>query len=418
MGIGKGVSDGVLSEAEVREIVAQAAASLNVRGKRVLVIVPDGTRTMPMAEMFGYLQETIGKQAAACDYLVALGTHAPMNEAQLTRMFGREVKYGCCEGAHILNHQWSVPETFAELGTIAAEEVSQISGGLLREQVLVKINRTIFDYDQVLICGPVFPHEVVGFSGGNKYLFPGISGQDMINQTHWIGALIGSYNLIGTMDTPVRAMIDRAAAMIRVPAACLALVVTKEGIAGMFFGEARLAWREAAKLSSQRHIRWLDRPVRRVLAVMPKLYDDVWTAAKGMYKAEPAIADGGEVIIYAPHITELSYSHGALIDKVGYHCRDYFVKQASKFRDIPRGVLAHATHLFGEGIYDAAMGMEKGRIRVTLATAIPAERCARVNLGYMAPGEIHPAEWAGRDAEGILLIPRAGEILYRVKEKA
>jgi len=370
---------------------------------------------MPMAEMFGHLQESIGAQAAACDYLIALGTHAPMNEAQLSRMFGREVKDGRCEGARILNHCWSVPETFAELGTITADEVGQISGGLLRESVLVKINRMIFDYDQVLICGPVFPHEVVGFSGGNKYLFPGISGQDMINQTHWIGALIGSYDLIGTMDTPVRAMIDRAAAMIRAPIACLALVVTKEGVAGMFFGDARSAWREAATLSSQRHIRWLDKPVRRVLAVMPKLYDDIWTAAKGMYKAEPAICDGGEVIIYAPHITELSYSHGALIDQVGYHCRDYFVKQGDKFRDIPRGVLAHSTHLFGQGTYDSETGVEKGRIRVTLATAIPAERCARVNLGYMAPGEIRPAEWADREAEGILLIPRAGEILYRVK---
>jgi nickel-dependent lactate racemase len=317
-----------------------------------------------------------------------------------------------------MNHSWQRPETFAELGTIAAEEVEKISGGLLREQVLVKINKAIFDYDQVLICGPVFPHEVVGFSGGNKYLFPGISGQDMINQTHWIGALIGSYNLIGTMDTPVRAMINHAASMIRTPIACLALVVDKEGVAGAFFGEAREAWRDAARLSSQRHIRWLDKPVRRVLAVMPKLYDDMWTAAKGMYKAEPAISDGGEVIIFAPHITEISYTHGAQIDKVGYHCRDYFVKQWDKFREIPRGVLAHSTHLFGQGTYDAESGVEKARIHVTLATGIPAERCARVNLGYMNPEEIRPEEWAGREAEGILLIPRAGEILYRVKAQS
>ncbi len=415
MTMGKGFLERTLSEAEIREVVAGASAEMQVKGKRVLTIIPDGTRTMPMAVMFRIIQEEIGARAAASDYLVALGTHPLMSEEQLTRMMGRPVKDGMCDGARVFNHRWDLPDTFAEIGTISASEVEEVSNGLLAEPICVKINRLIFEYDQVLICGPVFPHEVVGFSGGNKYLFPGISGKEMIDQTHWLGALLGSYNLIGTCATPVREMIDRAAQKITVPVTCLALVVTKEGVSGLYFGRAREAWKSAAALSSQKHIEWIERPFRRVLAVMPEMYGDIWTAAKGMYKAEPAIADGGEVVIYAPHITEFSYTHGAFIERVGYHCRDYFLKQWERFADVPRGVLAHSTHLCGQGTFDAETGLEKDRIRVTLATGISEERCRQLNLGYLDPAGVKMEEWRGREEEGIKVIPRAGEILFRIK---
>jgi nickel-dependent lactate racemase len=153
-----------------------------------------------------------------------------------------------------------------------------------------------------------------------------------------------------------------------------------------------------------------------VLSVMPAMYEDLWTAAKGMYKMEPAVADGGEVIIYAPHIDEVSYSHGDLIDEIGYHCRDYFLKQWRRFCGYPGGVLAHSTHVKGLGTYDAQTGVETPRITVTLATGIPRERCRRINLGYRDPATIDLAEWEGREAEGILVVPRAGEMLYRLRK--
>jgi len=267
----------------------------------------------------------------------------------------------------------------------------------------------------VVICGPVFPHEVVGFSGGNKYLFPGVGGPEIIGLTHWLGALIGSFAVIGTDINPVRKIIDRAAELVKVPVACFCLVVTEEGASGLYFGEAKQAWRAAADLSAQRHIVWVEQPFQRVLSVMPTLYDDLWTAAKGMYKVEPAIADGGEVVIYAPHISEVSYTHGADIDRIGYHCREYFTKQWDKFETVPKSVLAHSTHLRGQGTYDAATGRECPRIKVTLATAISEERCARLNLGYCDPTTVSIAEWSDREHDGIKLIPRAGETLYRLR---
>jgi nickel-dependent lactate racemase len=416
MPIGKGLLSATIPDDELRHLVAASARELAIDAKRILIIVPDGTRTMPMPQMFRLLQEEIATRATACDYLIALGTHPFMTDDQLTRHFGCPVVNGKCSGARIHNHRWDLPETFAEIGAIPANEVFQVSGGLLSETISIKLNRLIFDYDQVLICGPVFPHEVVGFSGGNKYLFPGISGKEMIDQTHWLGALVGSYNIIGTQITAIRELIDRAAGKIKVPVACMALVVTKEGVSGFYFGSAREAWKSAAALSAQTHIEWVDKPFRRALAIMPEMYADIWTAAKGMYKAEPAMMDDGEVVIYAPHITEFSYTHGAHIENIGYHCRDYFLKQWNHFADVPRGVLAHSTHLRGEGAFDEATGFERDRIRVTLATGISEDRCHRANLGCLDPATINVKEWLGRENEAIKVMPRAGETLYRLKK--
>ena len=230
-----------------------------------------------------------------------------------------------------------------KIGEIPAHEVRELTLGKLNETVPVALNRLLVEYDHVVICGPVFPHEVVGFSGGTKYLFPGVAAPDIIHFTHWLGALITSYEVIGTMDTPVRAVIDRAASLLYTPLSLLALVVTHDGVAGMYCGSPQDTWREAATLSARRHVVWVDKPYERVLAVMPAMYDDLWTAAKGMYKIEPAVADGGEVVIYAPHVTEVSYVHGKLLDEVGYHCRDYFLAQWERFKHYPGGILAHST---------------------------------------------------------------------------
>ena len=275
----------------------------------------------------------------------------------------------------------------------------------------------LFDYNQILICGPVFPHEVVGFSGGNKYLFPGVSTGEMIHHTHWLGALLGSYNIIGAYTTPVRALIDVAAEKVSVPAACLALVLKEKNIAGAYFGKPREAWKLAAEHSAQVHVEWMKEPFRRVLAVLPAMYDDLWTGAKGMYKVEPAMAEGGELVLYAPHITEASYTHKKYIDQIGYHCVEYFLKQWERFAHIPRGIIAHSTHLRGQGTYDVTTGIETSRIKVTLATGISQERCRKLGLDYLDPATIDFKEWEGREREGIVPLPRAGETLYRLKNQ-
>ncbi len=417
MAIAKGFTHRYLTNDEIREIVTEAVASVPIDGKRVLILIPDGTRTMPMPLMFDLFHEIVKPRAKALDYLVALGTHPLMTDQQLTKLVGHRVVNGRVGETHVFNHHWEDPANLVHLGTIPVGEITEITGGLVSQDVSVTLNKLILDYDYLFICGPVFPHEVVGFSGGNKYFFPGIAGAEIINFTHWLGALISNYNIIGTNDTRVRAVIDRAAAFVPRPTACFALVVTHDGVAGLYFGTPPDAWRAAAKLSAQKHIVYVDRPFRFVLSIMPEMYDDLWTAAKGMYKLEPAVADGGEVIIYGPHINEVSYTHGKLIDEIGYHCRDYFAKQWDRFKHYPGGVLAHSTHLRGLGQYDPVTGVETTRIRVTLATSIPEERCRRLSLGYRDPATIKIDEWRHREHEGVMVVPRAGETLFRLNEK-
>jgi nickel-dependent lactate racemase len=418
MTIGKGYQDRFLSEEETRGLMAEALEATDLADMRVLILIPDGTRTAPIPMMFRLFRELLAGRVAALDYLVALGTHQPMDDAALSQLVGQPVVDGKVGETRIFNHHWDRPDTFVTLGTIPAARIEEISQGLLSMDVPIRLNRLILDYDFIFICGPTFPHEVVGFSGGNKYFFPGISGPEVINFSHWLGALITSYEIIGTPYTPVREVIDQAAAFIERPKLCFSMVVMSDAehnprLAGLYIGTPREAYAAAADLSSRLHIVWVDQPFQRVLSVMPHMYDDIWTAAKGMYKMEPAIADGGEVIIYAPHIDEISYTHGRIIDQVGYHVRDYFVKQWDRFKGYPWGVLAHSTHLRGIGSYEN--GVERPRIQVTLATRIPRERCERVNLGYLDPDTVEIDEWKDRLDEGILLVPKAGEMLYRIK---
>ncbi len=417
-----GYTDRLLTEAEIATVVGEGLAAAPLDGKRVLAIIPDGTRTAPMPLLFRLLCENLRPHVAQLDFLIALGTHAPMDAEQVTRLVGmdeaeREASY---PGGRIFNHEWADPDTFITLGEIPAGEMEAISEGRLHDAVPVRINRKVTEYDHLLICGPVFPHEVVGFSGGNKYLYPGISGPEVINMSHWLGALITNARMIGSRGiTPVRRLIDRAASFVPTPKSCMALVVAPgtSDLAGLAYDTPEAAWAWAAELSARLHVVYMDRTFDTVLSVMPRLYDDIWTAAKGMYKLEPVIADGGEVIIYAPHITEFSYTHGAELAEIGYHTRDYFTGQWEKFAHIPGGVLAHSTHLRGGGTYDPLSG-EQPRVRVTLATGISPERCAAHNLGYRDPATINPADYANREDEGVLLVPKAGEMLYRLKSEA
>ncbi len=415
MVIGHGAVSGMLTPDGVQQLLAQACDPLPLDGKRVLVIIPDSTRTAPIPLIFRLLYEQIGRRVARLDYLIALGTHPPMSEEAIAALVGvsaseRAEHYPNVE---VFNHRWDLPDSLQTIGVISRDEAAQLTDGLLAAEVPVVLNRLIFEYDQLMICGPVFPHEVVGFSGGAKYFFPGIAGAEIINFSHWLGALVTSMHTIGVKDTPVRRVIHRAAELVQRPVLCLSLVLKGSTLHGLYIGSYLEAWSAAADLSRQLNVISLPHAFQRVLSMPAPIYDDLWTAAKAMYKTEPVIADEGEVIIYAPHITEVSYTHGRLIDQVGYHVRDYFLKQWDRFKNVPGSILAHSTHVKGAGTYDPVTGVETPRIRVTLATGIPEERCRQINLGYADYREIDPQEWTGREADGILLVPHAGEMLYR-----
>lgn len=384
--------------------------------QRILVLIPDHTRSLPLPFLFRTLVEIL-RNTKQLDFMVALGTHPALSEESMNKLVGITTEERGTRYANIglLNHAWDNPSALVTLGTMEQDEIRQIAGARWHEslpnRVEIRLNKAVFEYDHILILGPTFPHEVVGFSGGAKYLFPGISGPEMINATHWLGALAGVVGTIGVKETPVREMIHAAARRLKTPVTLIALTVEGHDLAGLFIGDMYAAWSAAADFSAQRHIRWCEKPYRRVLSAAPPMYDELWTAAKAMYKLEPAVALGGEVVIYAPHLSVVSHVHGKYIYEVGYHILEYFLADWQRFKHIPLGVLAHSTHLRGSGVMEN--GIEKPNVRVTLASQIPPEDCARLNLGYLDPAKINITEWQNREDEGILYVPKAGEILYK-----
>jgi nickel-dependent lactate racemase len=415
--IGAGKRGSPLGESVARELLAREIATWSVHGRRVLCIVPDHTRTAPIGAMFRILHELL-RDAAVCDVMIALGTHPPLSDEAINRRMG--ITWADRQGAYartkFLNHNWSAPDQLVPIGTISEEEVDAISGGRMSERVSVTINKAALEYDLLLILGPTFPHEVVGFSGGNKYLFPGISGKEIIDMFHWLGALITNQGIIGNKYTPVRAIVDRAAAMVPVERKCVSLVVEGDALVGLFAGAPEEAWSAAADLSNEVNVRTERRAYSSVLSCAPSMYDELWVGGKCAYKLEPVVADGGELIIYAPHIARISTTHGDEIRRIGYHVRDYFVKQRERFEGVSRGVMAHSTHVKGAGHYDD--GTERPRIHVALATALDESECRAINLGYVDHRTIDPTKWMEGARDGMLYVPKAGETLFRLERPA
>ena len=397
----------LLDPGDVRAFVRAQLAALDLAGRSLCVVIPDGTRNCPLPLLLQAIEEGVDGRTDAVSAVVALGTHAPMSEAAIAGLVGPL-------SLPTRNHAWWEDETFVRVGRLPAQLVDELSGHRLHDSIDVRVNRLVVESDVTLLVGPVLPHEVIGFSGGNKYLFPGLSGEEMIDVTHWLGALITSSEIIGTRGvTPVRALVDAAAALVPGERHALCVVVDHAtgGLESLSFGEPAEAWAAAADVAAESHITYLERPVQRELSLVPTRYPDLWTGAKGFYKVEPVVADGGEVVLYAPHITEIAAMHPRMRE-IGYHCRDFFLAQWDRYRDVPLGELAHSTHLFGAGTYDPVSG-ERRRVRVTLATGIPEDVARGANLGYLAPESVRPDAWAA-DPEA-LVVPDAGEVLYRLR---
>ena len=401
----------------VSELVGNALPVENYRGKKILLIVPDSTRTAPVGLLFKTIYDQIGKSTEALDVMIALGTHPPMSEKEICERLEiseeqRQTRY---ESVKFHNHEWDNPDALREIGVIPASDISKLSDGRFEMELPVTINQRLFDYDQLIIVGPVFPHEVVGFSGGNKYLFPGVSGPELLNFFHWLGAVISNPKINGHKWTSVRKVVDRAGGMVNVEKRCFAMVVRPDkSLAGLFFGTPESAWEAAVDLSDKTHIIYKDQPFHTILSCAPPMYDDVWVGGKCMYKLEPVLADGGELIIYGPHINSISHTHDAGLTEIGYHCSAWLLENWSKYKDYPWGLLAHSSHV--KGIGKVIDGVEKPRANVTLATGISPEICSQINLGYRDHNSINIEDYADREEEGILLVRKAGEMLYRLED--
>jgi nickel-dependent lactate racemase len=409
---------GVLSHDQIMTVLTQGLGNGKFAGQKVLVLIPDHTRSAPLPELFRMLVEVL-HDTAALNFMVALGTHPGYSETGLNHLVGitAEERGTIYKHVGLLNHAWDDPAALTSLGVIDEDEIRQLAGASyhysLPTEINIRINKAVLEHDHVIILGPTLPHEVVGYSGGAKYFFPGISGPDVIHFTHWLGALATVRGTIGIKETPVRAVIHAATRRLPTPATLAALVTEGAEIAGVLIGDVYETWRAAADEAEKLHVKWCDHPYQSVLSGCPPMYDELWTAGKCMYKMESAVAIGGELIIYAPHLHVVSPVHGKYIYEAGYHILPYFLADWDRYKHLPLGALAHCTHVRGSGVMEN--GVEKPNVRLTLASKIPPEDCARLNLGYRDPATINPADWMNREDEGYLYVGKAGEMLYKVR---
>lgn len=384
--------------------------------RRVLAITPDATRSAPLPELVRAVNQVIGPHARQLDYMVALGTHAIMPDEAIAKLYGISTAEQAdrFSGSRFLNHRWDISGTLKRIGSFSERQISQATDGRFSEAVDITINRIVFEYDLLLIIGPVFPHEIVGFSGGHKYLFPGISGGEFLDFFHWLSAVITCMNTIGHKDTPARRVIDAAAELVPTQCHLIAMVVQPgqepPKLSGLYVGDAREAWSDAADHSARVHVTRTPRRYHTVLGHAPAMYDEMWVGGKVMYKLESIVEDGGRLIIYGPQIDKLSSTWGHYLERVGYHVTDYLAANRHRFPDVPRGVLAHSALVRGVGKYHD--GVERPRIDVELATALSPSLCERIGLGYRDPDSVDLDNFQHREDEGVLYVPHAGEVLH------
>jgi nickel-dependent lactate racemase len=409
----------VLTIDEMRQIVRDALAVVRP-GTRVLAVIPDKTRDDNTDLLFPMVsQELASRRAGRLDALVAQGTHPPMTDAEKAAKIGAGAAALPLFG-EVFDHHWDDPSELTTLGTLTADEVSRLTGGLMRQDVPIQLNRRVAPgvYDLVLVLGAVVPHEVAGFAGGAKYFFPGVAGPALTHLTHWLGALATIEHVIGRVETPTRRVIEAAADRVTTPVIALTSVSTREVGGGLrthalFAGSLRDTIRQAAAVSAQVHVRYTGRRYRRVLALLDPHYDEMWVAGKASYKLGAIIEYGGELVIYAPHLSGISTTHGRLIEKYGYAPLEQ-VREMVDGSDELRANLCVAAHLahVSYGSRRDERGLIAPRYRITLASAIPEEVCRRVRLGYAPLASIDIA--AARRDPDTLVVDNAGRDLYLV----
>ena len=409
-------SEEPLEDSEIVQICKEALEHLPLDGKRVLVLIPDHTRHARIALFFHLLHVLLTRRVRALDYLIATGTHADMEPERIYRHVGitEEEHRRIFSNVRFFNHEHANPAALATIGTISADEISRLTQGVFKEPIAVTINKKVLEYDHVLLVTPVVPHEAMGFAGGNKYFFPGIAGLEVVQTFHWLGALLTNLKVNGVKDTLTRRVIDRAAEFITTPRTCLSFVANeRDQPVCLFVGDPIESWSRAADYSARVHITHLDRPYKKVLAVTPGIYEDLWVGGKAMYKLEPVVADGGELIIFGPQIRAISFMHEPAIRKIGYHVMEYFTQQWERFSKEPKLILAHSTNVRGIGTF--VDGKENPRITVTLATSIPEDVCKEVNLGFRSYRSLDLSALKAEAGGDLLTVDNAGQNLFRLR---
>ncbi len=309
-----------INSEELKIAVFSTLDKLGVR-KKVLVIPPDYTRYHSRAgEITSLIYEYYGKNLHAV--LPALGTHFPMTGEEIMHMFpGIPLNL-------FRHHDWR--NNITTLGRVPSEYITEISEGRVNYDWPAQVNKLLVEgnYDLILSVGQVVPHEVIGMANYNKNILIGTGGSEGINKSHFLGAAYGMERIMGRADTPVRKILDYASEKFcaDLPIVYIQTVISKNiqgnlKISGLFIGDDRACFNEAAELSLKVNFNLLEKPLKKVVVYLdPSEYRSTWLGNKSIYRTRMAIEDGGELIVLAPGVHEFGEDRiiDGLIRKYGY----------------------------------------------------------------------------------------------------
>lgn len=394
--------------------------------KKVLILFPDYTR-IDFTDLIAPLILEKYKDSKV-DFLNAGGTHRPMTDAEFRDKLGVDLD---SKGLGFLNHNFSSPKDLVTIGNIPEKLISEKTERQLNTDIDVTINKLIFsDYEAIIALSGTVPHEAAGYSGGLKIFFPGISGSGVIDLFHWAAVLVGIPSIIGTVDNNARDIINAACKVIfdkiKAPVYSFNMVSTTEEEKiipiGLYIDseyKGFLSAYEAASIASSRvHVKYIESPLSQVVQVIPENYDEVWLAGKGSYKLQrPGVMqEGGEIIIFAPHIKCFHTNPGIEADlySLGYHCRNRICSLIEGGATLSKNAAAHLINVCGPGVFDPSTRKEELHFKVTLATSIPEEECRKIGLGYRDPSTIRKDNFTG---PGKLWIKEGAKYLYDIKRE-
>jgi nickel-dependent lactate racemase len=344
----RGSKSDTISDDELRDGLLQAFRALGPR-RRVLAVPPDFTRFHSRA---GRITELAWEHygSALADVLPATGTHFEVTDAEKRQMFGRVPR----ELFRV--HLWK--QNLETLGRVTGEFIHRVSEGALSFDWPAQVDRLVARgaHDLILSIGQVVPHEVVGMAGHMKNIFIGAGGAEAINKSHYLGAVYGMERMMGRAETPVRAVLDHAAAHFTsgLPIVHVLTVVGREpsgGLAlkGLFVGDDREVFTRAAALAREVNVQLLDEPMAKVVVYLdPGEFKSTWLGNKSIYRTRMAIADGGELVVLAPGVSRFGEDPGidALIRKYGYFTTPRILKLVEENLDLQDSlsVAAHLIH--------------------------------------------------------------------------
>ena len=397
-----------LSANELKAALEQSVKLLKTRLKKVLLLPPDFTRLHSGAGKITSIYYQMLKDACKVDIMPALGTHEPMGARECEEMFGPEIPYEC-----FIAHNWR--NDVVRIGEVPAGFVSRVSEGLADEPVSVEVNRRLLDksYDLIISVGQVVPHEVIGMANYNKNIFVGCGGSEMINKSHMLGAFYGMERIMGRDHSPVRKVFDYAEEKFlkHVPLMYVLTVTTvKEGniiIHGLFIGRERKVFEEAVKLSREKNLTFVDRPLKKVVVFLDeKEFKSTWLGNKAIYRTRMAIADGGELIVLAPGVKKFGEDevNDILIRKYGYVGRKRVLELCRENEDL-RNNLSVAAHLIH--------GSSDGRFSITYAVEkLTKEKIEKANFKYAPFGEMSSAYNPAELKDGFNTLANGEEIFF------